>query len=243
MAFNPLSISGCMCWYNPNILSTLTMVSGGVQSITDLSGNGRTATSLGSPRPTISNLGGLNALSFSRTAATKGLATATVNQAQPATGFCVVKQDVLGGGGNFFSFVGSNQTAFGPDFANDFGHFALGEWVGGFDGSVEDTLPHVFSYVVNGASSFLWMDGNLVGAGDSGANGWASSNITLGEDVNGTNGSFTGQLGEVLWYNSVLSTANRVAMEEYLLTNWVYGGFRGFESGTGESISTPGGFH
>lgn len=243
MAFDPRSISGCMCWYNPNQASSLTMSGTGVQAIADLSGNGRTATALGTPLPTISNLGGLNALKFVRAVSTTPLATGTFTQAQPVTGFCVLKQDALGSPSDFFSFIGSNVSALGPNFSNDLQHYSLGDWVGGFDGPDQDLLPHVWSYVFNGASSSMWQDGNLYAAGDAGPNGWASSNITLAGNVNdGGFGGFTGQLGEVFWYNSILSTANRAAMEQYLLTNWLYDGFHGFETGSGISVGSPSGF-
>lgn len=244
MPFNPLSVSGCMVWYDPSDATTLTLTGGQVSAINDKSGNSHTATATGSTYPALAPLGGRQGLTFIRGTTNVLQTAANITQAQPVTGFCVARETSAIGGSNFSNFVGSDVGAHGPNFGCNVGFFGAGDEVGGYGTIPEDFVIHVWSYVINGASSSIWQDGSRLDSGNAGSNGWSSSRFCLGGNVNPESTTANVNLGEALWYNATLSTANRIAIENYLLTTWMYDGTHGLEAvGSGISLSNPVGFN
>jgi len=72
------------------------------------------------------------------------------------------------------------------------------------------------SSVFNGASSQSWVNAASLGSGDAGSGGSSGVLIGSGDEVS----VWSGDIGEILMYNSVLSTTNRQAVEGYLKAKW-----------------------
>lgn len=77
----------------------------------------------------------------------------------------------------------------------------------------------VISWVLNGGSSEVYMNGALSVSGAAGANVMAG--LTLASNSGLSGGSSGTDYGEVLLYSGALSTTNRQSVENYLLAKWM----------------------
>ena len=76
----------------------------------------------------------------------------------------------------------------------------------------------VYAVTYNGASSGIWKNGvDVSGVGNVG--GQALTGLTIGGRFNGVE-TLDGDVGEVIVYDRALTTAERQAVEQYLMTKW-----------------------
>lgn len=93
------------------------------------------------------------------------------------------------------------------------------DWFAGLDTNLgaADTSWHVAYFVSNGASSIYRFDAGVEGTIDPGTN--LLSGLTLGASYDGSL-PVEGDMGELIIYNRVLSTNERIAVERYLGQKW-----------------------
>lgn len=76
-----------------------------------------------------------------------------------------------------------------------------------------DTSPHVFSFIINGASTEFYEDGVLIDSGNCGSSGFAA--FTLGGILN-TFQCFDGDIAEAVFLNKVVDTTSHNRVGGYL---------------------------
>jgi hypothetical protein len=215
---DPASIAGLTAWYKADAGTSTTTDGVGVSQWNDQSGNGFNAvqaTGANQPLYKAAIQNGLPVLRFD--AVNDYMQAAGVNVAQPDTIFLVAKNTLTGG--TFSNAFDGNTT-----------RQTIGRWstdaVAVNCGTTDvvtaqlwgSTLFHQLSLIANGASSLLWFDATSVTLGSN--PGTANLNVLNIGTFNTSTSFWSGDIAELLIYNSALSTPNRQAVEGYLRGKW-----------------------
>lgn len=234
--YNPLSIAGCLLWFDAADSSTLILSGTAVTRWNDKSGNGYYAASYGGTVTSSTNpINGLNSIFFGSWSPGGALAiknsggTTSLTLGTSMTIFIVARGIATNNGGYFFftnSGFGAGGVATGPVF-NMYGSFYM---VQGID-SVLNSYSEVnytgltASYTHSTPAIFVWqpqlgtatLNGNVYTSGAQTMNAGSYAQY-LGSVARGDMRSFT--MGEVLVYNSSLSANQRQIIESYLALKW-----------------------
>ena len=220
--FTPRQIPGLALWLDAADSSTITGTSP-VTQWRDKSVNNYSMTYTGSPtfRKT-SALNNLGCITFNGTTSfnsgTDTMYWSAFSISQPFTVFAVCTKR-LSSNINF-SFVLEPSTPSGSVIL--YGGLQLKMYAGSADQYTNPILAFVanstqiYSAVFNGASSLLAYGGNATSSLNPGTASWPS--LYLGRDWSGVYDS--GDYGEILFYNSALSTTQRQQVESYLAQKW-----------------------
>jgi hypothetical protein len=217
--WQPTQISGCQLWLDATDASTITLNGTTVTSWRDKRGNYTMTSVAGTPTYTKSSiLSSQYVVRFNGT--NDSILYNGFTLAQPFTVFAVTVQrgstpsgysQVIGSSSGIsavilytnivpttLTFYAGNNVVLSPNIQYSF------------------NIPGVYSSVFNGTSSFLGFNGTGQSNLNPGTLGW--SGIYLGRDFNNT---FTSQdVGEIIYYNSALNTAQRQQTEGYLAWKW-----------------------
>jgi len=204
-------------WLDADDISTITIATG-VSEWRDKSGNGRNATqSTAGSQPAYTNnaLNGKNVLTSIGSAKRLNLANRTVSN---STFFMVLNDSRNTGFAVAFILNGGSGTK----VHNLLTHFAgFNKW-----GSYTTTdrpansdinTNYAIASVENNATDFVfYKDGKFDGTQSNSGNAFTTSHI-----FNDQYGSFfTGNIAEILFFDSVLTTSNREIIEGYLAWKW-----------------------
>ncbi len=216
--FNPLSITGCQLWFDANDASSFTFGTGTqVSQWNDKSTNNRHCSqATGANQPTRNgSQNGRTTVVYNGTS--QVLFTASFFLAQPTTQFAVVKN--TDASANNRQIIASSNSSLDM-WISDFG--SPGKWAlysgTKLEGSLADTAWHDFVGVFNGASSLIYLDGTQVGSGSANTSN-LNGTVAVGA-YSAPSNYWKGEIAEILWYNTVLSTGNRQAVEAYLKAKW-----------------------
>ncbi len=224
--FSPLNVSGLVAWYDFSDAATLftdagtTQVSADGQSIyqaNDKGSNGHNvAQTVVGQRP-VYKVNIQNGKSVGRfvAASTQFLTKVTTPAtSQPFTGFAVAN-----------GTTGAARVIWGSTGSNC--HMAMSAtdkldiYAGGTAGSGATSIAgafHVCSGLWNDASSQGWTDGVAHAAASAGTSGLIGVNLgVFGDDVQAP---MQGDIGEVIAYDTSLSSTNRRLVEAYLGAKW-----------------------
>jgi hypothetical protein len=219
-AFAPTDIAGLLSWLKADAGTLQT--SGGSTAVADgdpvgewqdQSGSGNHfAQATGAARPTL-KLAIQNGRSVARLDGTDDSMTLTLAVPQPFTVAMAIR---CTNANNGYALDGATLNRTLISFPN-------GTTVRFFAGNIVDATvadSTVFSTLValfDGASSVLrWNDAETAGNVSTGSN---NGGFTLGSGGDGTQ-PFTGDVGEVLIYDSALSPADRASVADYLKDRW-----------------------
>jgi len=221
--FSPLDVPNLYLWLDatdPKYIWTdtasttyATNIGQEVASVTDKSGNSRKFTRASVTGPTFQNYNGLKRLDFSGSVR---LDSYTLSLAQPMTVF--IKGNFRGASGRVLF---DDPDGNGPVFliggvGAPLNKYDLYAGVDLIPSTTIDTLQHVYTLVINGASSAIRMDSTELIAGNAGTNGQLvfrlGANWQASPDYN-----YNGDISQFLVYNAVVSDENRAKIENYLL--------------------------
>ena len=220
----PNTVAGLLAWYNGTFNLNAGQADGTTPSnMLDNSGNGLNLNTAGAGCIfKVNQVNGQPVFRFNNNGYYQR--GADINLVQPNTIFVVAKQSSVaapaffldsssGAGAGANLFLGSGAVPLGANgqyIASNNGYATvLSE-----SGVDRSGAFHVFSAIFNGASSFLYVDGAQVAAGNAGTDKWG--NITVGLRVDNLTYGFIGDLAELILYSGALSTANRQGIEKYL---------------------------
>lgn len=210
VTFDPTSIVGLQAWYKAD--SEAYANGDAVGTVTDRSGNGRNATSTGADRPTFSakHLNGRSAYTFAGAQFSK-TAPFTLNNGCTL----IVVARVLGTAAYAYITDGNADNTFAITKAGaSTWKMQAGD---GISGGTADLNPHILVGVFNGAASYIVQDGvqgaTVTSSGTPGG-------LTLGRPATSLSSYLTGDIYEVLVYNSVLTTVQRQQVEGYLANKY-----------------------
>ena len=221
--FNPKSIAGLQLWLDAADASSLT-IDTGVSEWRDKSGRGKhfaQATGNNQPSATARTIGGRVALSFDGT--NDGLSCSeAIPNTRPMTFFLVQRivtktafgmSYTSGSGGSTFeirqsgSSGGLNVVASGGNNINDTASDRLG---------INDVI--VLSYPASGSMEGFRNGATIpVSTAPSNSPGLSGTHF-IGQRTDGF--FFDGAIGEIIAYNTLLSTTDRLAVQTYLGRKW-----------------------
>jgi hypothetical protein len=243
--FNPTNISGLALWLDPTVASSLT-ISTGVQTWSDLSGNGKNFTqSTGNNQPTLTTIGGKTALSFDGTN-DHLLTTSTLFTGNSSFTFFQVFEGTFPGNG---TALFTHRTAEGGADTNDItvglsanngSNWAFGTLrtrVSAVRSAAPVNTDQRFDNVdasgigavaVSGAfsaspTSTAWFRGTVANSSAGTSSLVSQVGMSLGCRNNATRDLFyVGKMGEIIAYTRQLSTSERRRVEAYLARKWGY---------------------
>lgn len=208
--FAPSDIAGLLLWLKADSLSLSD--NDPVSLWDDSSGNGNDAGVFGPPDNPIYKVNIINGEPVARfNNAGNILITPNFSLAQPCTIFVVTKySQAVVSNDTMFDGLTSNSMRGMRSSATD-----VQEYAGAF-GPLVTTTPeafHAYSFIYDGASSTVRVDGGTAGTGNPGAGN--GGGLTLNSQGGG--GGFGGQdMAELLAYNSSLSLVNQNLVFTYL---------------------------
>jgi hypothetical protein len=218
-SFDPTSIAGLQAWLKADAGTSTTTDGVAVSQWNDQSGNGRNFTqATGSLQPLYKAaiFNGLPVVRFD--GVDDFMAVAAALETSNTSFFIVTSFSKVTA---FAAFFASSGTAANFRQNNLTGQIQI-TYNGGNTATATDIsgARHVIGVQLPlGASGEIRVDGGAATAG--GANVAAQAGTALQLAANGSGGAtMTGDVGEVLLYNSVLSAGNRQAVEAYLKAKW-----------------------
>jgi hypothetical protein len=220
----PVAVKGLAAWYDASDATTLTLGASVIGQVTDKSGNSLTLAAVNSgasstPTYSASGLNGHPALVFNGTSSYYQSTLSTAPGTNPPHTIFVAGR---GTANKFGALVAYSDTASGDQNSvlgvAPFSVTASAWWFGGFgeDGSYaggsNDGGAHVFTKRYDGTTITGSYDGTAVFSHTQAYN-LSGNHILVGvQEANG-DGRLSGAIGEVLVYNTALSTANSQYIE------------------------------
>jgi hypothetical protein len=227
--FTPSSITGLQLWLDASDSSTIFNASSGGSDVSpggaigrwqDKSGNGRHFVASGSAMPTFtsSGLNGRSVVTFNGTA--NNLTNSTNIIFFSSVTIIAVVRRVSGAYGGFIT---SQTGDDGPSLLIDNNKLFVRAGSGSAQTvatSANFTGPSVATAVINNWTPSLYVNGSLVGTGSFADVRGEASTTSIGTYRVGDTNFLNGYIAEMVVYNSVLSNANRSAVESYLMSKW-----------------------
>lgn len=220
--FSPLNITGLVGWFDATDASTITFSSGSsVSLLSDKSGNGFNVSqgTVGQQPVLVSNIIGSNPVLRFTQASSTVLTNASALAASLGSGpisLILVERNMTAPSGNPGPF-GFNA---GPNFGNVFQYNA--GYLGGFQPFATSAFTSAtgrFDYynrTNTGSGAIGSINGTLESVNDN-ATGTYSGAFFIGR---GPNGFLSGDIGEIIIYNSNLTTTERQKVEGYVAWKW-----------------------
>ena len=222
--FEPRSIAGCLLWFDASDANT----TGGGSTVStwkDKSGFGSNATANSAITLTQNAINGLAALSLNASTpqwllgstSITGSTLTVVSLFTMASGSGAAARIIALGapGANDYnnpSYVGilrQNGTTMGPDRNT--------AWL---PGMFPYSTPTINASVFDGKNAYLYTNGQAQGSYASAGN-FTVSSYAIGANTNTADAHyFTGYIGEIIVYNSALTTSQRQEVEGYLAWKW-----------------------
>ena len=229
--FQPNEIAGLALWLDAADSSTVIRTGANVTQWNDKSGNsGRDATAFSNP--TLSNINGVQAMNMTSGPYFTGAVSIT---GTTFTCFAVANTTrALPNAGNDQRLVSLANTT-NVDYNRTDGSIALfnkgttstiATWRLGFSEiasrSIGTNTPFIAVSQYNGTSGFLWQNGTAgsppTGTASSGS--FAITKYGIGNQANPTSEFWQGTIGEVIVFNTSLTTTQRQQIESYLAYKW-----------------------
>jgi len=241
--FQPVDIAGCQLWLDSADNTALALSGSNVTTWYDKSGNGNNGTATGTPVLTANSINGRQSIYLADAPYFLGSVSITTTT---LTCFAVATTNLTlpNGRGRDQRLVSLANTT-NVDYGRTDGTIALFNqqttgniitWrVSGplASNAITTGTPFLAVSQYTGASAFLWYTGaagTLASSASSGSFGITKYGI--GNQANPTTEYWNGYIGEVIIYNSALSTSQRQQVEAYLSWKW------GFVTGTPSLPST-----
>ena len=217
--FTPLSLSPLL-WLDASDTTTITSSSGSVSQWNDKSGNGRHATQATStyqPTTGANTKNGLTIIDFNGTSAF--MTTSSFTVPQPATWFVALN---AADKNNYYIFDGiTTRQAAGRNLVSSSG---LDLFAGGVNCVASQTYPvtDAFTFVFNGTSSEIYKKTTNLVTADAGTN-QNTGGVRIGSRFSAPTefpDYLQGAIYELVVYSGALSTSNRTAINDYLVSKW-----------------------
>lgn len=227
-AFNPGSIAGLMAWYDAADTATITSNAGRVSQWNDKSGNARhltQATGLNQPSTGIHTINSKNVISFDPTTATQVLRTGTLGGIF-GTGFTIFFVFIKTGAAVTFedpvNITASNLGT--PIECQNASRFVGGNlFSGAYTNVAAQTTAALMTWQGVAAGVTFAERKNGVAVSNGSTTPWnnsATQQICAGSRSDGVT-SFRGDIGEIIIYDTSISTTDRGTVETYLNGKWV----------------------
>lgn len=229
--FSPTQISGCLLWLDARDSSSITGTSP-VTSWRDKSGNGNNATAAGTPTLTPNGINGRQSITTSTAAAS--YFTGAISLSGPSlTCFAVALTTASQPRGGQDQRLVSLANTTNVDYGRTDGTIALfnqgststiATWrTPGLiaNNTVVQNSPFLAVSQYDGTNGYLWFNGSAGTLASSASGGsFGITKYGISNQANPTVEYWNGFIGEVIIYNSAITTAQRQQVEGYLAWKW-----------------------
>jgi len=217
--FSPRQIGGCILWLDAADSATTTSITSGVW--VDKSGGGfNTSYVAGGTGLTMGSINRIPAVTFpggDNNAINSSAATSTTNGF--SIFFVASRSNSSPTGARFITNTSSSLQIYGiaPDIISTY----VNNLFSSTSLTIVSGVPFIFSLVVSPSTFSQWVNGTVNSS--TGTTGFAAgSTIVIG--ASGTSYTspfvFAGQMGEILVFNSAITTTQRQQVESYLAQKW-----------------------
>jgi hypothetical protein len=208
----PTQIPGCTLWLDAADATTLTLSGSNVTAWTNKSGTA-SLTLFGTAPTYVSNQVRFNSsgrFQGAYTMTTQTTMFAVYSTTNTTTNARLVTGDGSNGYGNVHAPVGTDNDLF--------------VYTGGGPGYYTTLTPQtglrMYTIGFNGSNTAVWRNGSAATMAGTAANATATgANIAIGASVNGDN-PWIGELSELIFFNTALTTTQRQQVEGYLAWKW-----------------------
>jgi hypothetical protein len=218
----PLSIPGCQLWLDATDSSTFTLNGSNVSTWRDKSGIGNNATA-NTPIELNSTINGFPALKFTTAEYIGGNISITGNTLTVFSTFKVSSLPTFGRVISLGSLGGDDYNNTSSTCILNYGSAAMGPMrVSQYVSSATPLNTSVVHTVYfDGTNTYVYTNGGTASSMSSSGN-FSVSRYNLGRSTNtgDTYSAFSGFLGEVIIYNTALTTTQRQTIEGYLARKW-----------------------
>jgi hypothetical protein len=231
--FNPLSISGLILWLDAADNTTITGTSAAVTAWRDKSGNANNATATGTIT-LANNINGVQSMVMSRAAAffrgaisitTPGVtcfAVATTTLALPNNSSSDQRLVSVTAGTNLdYTNPQSAILLFNQQLTNSIQTFRNGGGV--VANTMVQNVPFLVATQLDSTNSLgsMWFNGSFTGSGGTINSNFAVTAYGIANDAANQTGEYwQGYIGEVIMFNTILTTVQRQNVEGYLGWKW-----------------------
>ena len=234
--FSPKSIPGCQLWLDSQDTANMVLSGPRVTSWNDKSGNGNTATSLGSANPLlIQNLiNGYQAISFPNTGTSPNptyFFDGPISLTGASISYFVVcvpsSVSVMAGSPRILALAATGAVDYTSasylvalyQYNTAFGAYRNGG--GATPLAVTANTPYIFSAIATSGNVGIYQNGGTVtNITVSGTGNFSISRFRVANEMNPASDLFNGNIGEVIVYNSTITTDQRQQVEGYLAWKW-----------------------
>jgi len=230
--FQPTDIGSCILWLDGADTSSMTFSSGSnISQWNDKSGNGNNATANGTPVLSNSSLNGYQSIYTNNSPYFTGpvlitgttftcFAVATTTASLPLSGHDQ-RLVSLENGGN----VDYGRTDGAIALFNQGGTSWIGTWRVNpspvADSPITTNIPFLAVSEYDGTNGYLWKNGSTGSLASSSSTGtFAVTKYGIGNQANNSGEYWIGYIGEVIIYNTALTTGQRQQVEGYLSWKW-----------------------
>ena len=218
--WTPIQLPGLMSWWDASDLSTITASSGLVSQWRDKSGAARhMAQATGTNQPTTGTRtqNGLNVLDFDGTTDYMSTAVAAYSEVSPYSIFVAFKNDV--GANSLTNIVvrcvdGTAAGSISKDSTNTWRMNAGTAIAGG----TPDANPHGISAIFNSTSSYLRLDGTVLG-GPTNVGTAGFTQYRVGANNSATS-PWDGFVCEIIMSTNAIGDPDVLLVENYLRVKW-----------------------
>lgn len=216
--FVPSDVAGLLAWFQADNAGSITSSGGAVSQWNDLSGGGNhLAQATGANQPTTGTrtINGRNVIDFDGT--NDYMAVTMTSDATPYTIIFVGRLDTTASQQNIIDGSGSSNRAV-LLCSNSAKYGMYGAALRSSTVTPSTTNAEIVIGIFNGSSSVMYVDGGAsVASGDPFEGAYVG--LTVGSRYDGAV-NFNGIIGEVLIYNSALSSTDLNSIGDYLATRW-----------------------
>jgi hypothetical protein len=227
LLFNPTNFPECNLWLDAADSTTLTIAGTNVTRWNDKSGRGNNGTTTGGTT-TVSTLNSVQALLFNGTNAFEG--TSITNTTATVTAFMVATMSgATGSNGRLLSCAlpsesdnaGNSSVTLLNRLVTGSQVYSTSRGVNTSFVSISTNTPFVMVTQYTGTQSFIFLNGTQQGNASTVTTGFGYTRYRVGNTAgSGGNAFWGGLVGEIIIYNSSLTTSRRQIIEGYLAWKW-----------------------
>ena len=225
----PTNITGCVLWLDAADSSSITLSGSNVTTWNDKSGIGNNATAVSNP--TLSNINGVQAMSMNNAPYFTGnisitgttytcFAVAITTTALPnALGHDQRLVSLANGTNLDYNAVNSCVALFNQGNTSTIGTYRNNIFTG--SNAITRNVVYIAVSQYDGTKGYLWQNGiagTTTGVASTGT--FAITKYGIGNQANPSGEFWVGNIGEIIIYNTALSTSQRQQVEGYLASKW-----------------------
>lgn len=228
--FTPKSLTGLQLWLDAVDLTSLSYSGSNVTAWADKSGNGNNATATGSPTLVQNSINGVQSIAtdngnyFNGSISITGtsftcFAVATTSSPMPLTGSDQRLVSLANGTNTDYGETGGAIALFNQSGTNTIATYRV--YTTRASNPIIQNTPFLAVGQNDGTNAYLWFNGSAGTLPSSESSGtFEITKYGIGNQANPTYENWIGNIGEIIIFNTALTTSQRQQVEGYLAWKW-----------------------